>query len=65
MDKVVALKSLALSLSKILPEFLIYQNRFLQDLSYTFSQYLITCFLAAVKYEVNNFESSVVVQELE
>ena len=34
------------------------------DLSYTFSQYLIT-FLTAVRHEVNNVESSVVVQELE
>ena len=41
------------------------QNRFLPDLSYTFSQYLITCFLIAVRHEVNNLESSVVVQELE
>ena len=38
---------------------------FLPDLSYTFSQYLITCFLTAVRHEVNNLESSVVVQELE
>ena len=65
MDKLVALKSLALSLSQISPEFLIDQNRFLLDLSYTFSQYLITCFLTAVRHEVNNLESSVVVQELE
>ena len=57
--------NLALSLSKISPEFLIDQNRFLPDLSYTFSQYLITCFLTAVRHEVNNLESSVVVQELE
>ena len=35
-DKLVALKFLALSLSKISPEFLIDQNRFLTDLSYTF-----------------------------
>ena len=42
------MKSLALSLSKISPEFLIDQKRFLPDLSYTFSQYLITCFLTAV-----------------
>ena len=42
-DKLVALKSEALSLSKISPEFLIDQNRCLPDLSYTFSQYLITC----------------------
>ena len=48
MDKLVALKSLALSLSKILPEFFIDQNRFLPDLSCTFSQYLIACFLTAV-----------------
>ena len=33
-----------LFLSKISPEFLIDQNKFLPDLSYTFSQYLITCF---------------------
>ena len=54
-----------LSLSKISPEFLMDQNRFLPDLSYTFSQYLITCCLTAVRHEVNNLESSVVVQELE
>ena len=65
MDKLVALKSLALSLSNFLPEFLMDKNRFLPDLSYTFSQYLITCFLTAVRHEVNNLESSVVVQELE
>ena len=59
------MKSLALSLFKISPEFLIDQNMFLPDLSYTFSQYLITCFLTAVRHEVNNLESSVVVQELE
>ena len=41
------------------------QNRFLPDLSYTFSQYLITLFLTAVRHEVNNLESYVVVQELE
>ena len=38
---------------------------FLPDLSYTFSQYLITFFLIAVRHENNNLESSVVVQELE
>ena len=31
----------------------------------TFPQYLITCFLTAVRLEVKNLESSVVVQELE
>ena len=34
-------------------------------LSYTFSQYLMTCFLTAVRQEVTNLESSVEVQELE
>ena len=43
-DKLVALKSPALSISKISPEFLIDQNRVLLVLSYTFSQYLITYF---------------------
>ena len=38
---------------------------FLPDLSYTFSQYLITCLFTAVRHEVNNLESSVIVQELE
>ena len=61
----VALKSQALSLSKISPVFLIDQNRFLPDLSYAFSHYLITSFLTAVRHEVNNLESSVVVQKLE
>ena len=59
----VVLKFLALSLSKISPEFFIDQNRFLSDLSYTFSNYLITCFLTAVRHEVNNLESSFVLQE--
>ena len=56
---------MALSFSKTSPEFLIDQNRFLPDLSYTFSQYLTKCFLTAVRHEVNNLERSVVVQELE
>ena len=59
------MKSLALSLSKISPEFLINQNRFLSDLSYTFSQYLMICYLTAVRHEVNNLENSVVEQELD
>ena len=46
-------------------EFFIDQNRFLPDLSKHLSHYLITCFLMAVRYEVNSLESSVVVQELE
>ena len=43
-DKLVALDSLALILSNTSPEFFMNQNRFLPDLSYSFSQYLITCF---------------------
>ena len=35
------------------------------DLSYTVSQYFMTLALMAVRQDVNNFESSVVVQELE
>ena len=49
-DKLIALKSPALSLSKISPEFLIDQNRVLLVLSYTFSQYLITYFSAGAVY---------------
>ena len=60
-----ALKSLTLNLSEILPEFLIDQNRFLPALSYIISQYFILRVLTAVKHEVNNLESSVVLQELE
>ena len=64
-DKLFALKSLALRLSKTSPEFFIDLSRFLADLSYNFSQYLIA-FLTAVRHnEVNNFENSVVEQELE
>ena len=63
--KLVALKSLALSLSKISPEFLIDQNRFKPDLSYNFFTVLCNMFLTAVRHEVNNLECSVVVQELE
>ena len=48
-DKLVALKSPALSLSKTSPEFLIDQNRFLLEHSYTLSQYLITCLLNAIR----------------
>ena len=43
-DKLVTLKSPALSLSKTSSEFFIDQKRFSPDLSYTFPQYLITCF---------------------
>ena len=40
-------------------------KRFLPDLPYTFSQYLIKCFLTGVRHEVNTLESCVVAQELE
>ena len=45
--------------------FLIDQNRFLPDLSSTFSQFLITWFLIVVGQEVSNLDSSVVMHELE
>ena len=41
------------------------QNIFYPDLSYTVSQYFMTLALMAVSQEINNLESSVVVQELE
>ena len=63
-EKAVVLKSLALSLSNT-SEFLIEEKRFLPDISYAFLQYLIACFLIAVRQNVTNLESSVVVQELE
>ena len=47
------------------PDFLIDQNRFLQDLLYTVFKILDNMFLTAVRHKVNNLESSVVVQELE
>ena len=42
-----------------------YRPELFPDLSYTVSQYFMTLALMAVRQEVNNFESSVVVQELE
>ena len=41
------------------------QNMFFSYVSYTVSQYFMTLALMAVGQEVNNCESSVVVQELE
>ena len=41
------------------------QNIFFPDFSYTISQFFMTLALMAVRQEVNNFEGSVVVQELE
>ena len=65
MDKIVARKPLSFSLLSTSPEFFIDQNIYFPDLSYTVSQYFMTLDLMAVRQEVNNFESSVVVQELE
>ena len=45
--------------------FFIGQNIFFPDLSYTVSQYFMILALMAVRQDVNKFESSVVVQELE
>ena len=63
--KIKSRQTVCISLSKNSPEFLIDQNRVLSDLSYTFSQYLITCFFIAARHDVNNLESFVLVQELE
>ena len=40
-------------------------EHFFPDISYTVSQYFMTLALMAVRQEVNNIDSSVVVQELE
>ena len=65
MDKLVARKPLDFSLLSTSPEFFIDQNIFFLDLSNTVSKYLMTRDLTAVRQEVNNLDSSVVVQELE
>ena len=65
MDKLVTCKPLSFSLLSNSPAFFIDQNMFFPDLSYTVSQYFMTLALMAVRQEVNNFENSVVVQELE
>ena len=64
-DKLVPLKSLALILFKISPEFLIVQKSFFTGSLICFFTVLDNMFLTAVRHEVNNLESSVVVQELE
>ena len=51
--------------TKYFTRFFIGQNIFFPDLSYTVSQSFMALALMAVRQEVNNFESSVVVQELE
>ena len=65
MDKLVAWKPLSFSLLSTSLEFFIDQNIFFSDLSYTVSKYFMTSALMSVRQEVNNFESSKVVQELE
>ena len=65
MYKLVARNPLHFNLLSTLPEFLIDHNQVLFEVSYTVSQYLMTWDLIAVRQEVNNLESSVVVQELE
>ena len=64
-DKLVARNLIHFSLLSTSPEFFIDQNQFLFEVSYTVSQYLMTWDLIAVRQEVNNLESSVVVLELE
>ena len=51
--------------TKYLTRIFIDQNIFFLDLSYTVSKYFMTRDLAAVRQEVNNLDSSIVVQELE
>ena len=53
--------SISFSVISTLPEFFYMPEHIFPDLSYTVSQYFMTLALQ----EVNNFESSVVVQELE
>ena len=62
MDKLV---TYIFQFTKYFARFFIGQNIFFPDLSYKGSQYVMTLALMAVIQEVNNFESSVVVQELE
>ena len=51
--------------TKYFSRFFIGQNILFPDLSYTVSQYFMPLALMAVRQEVNNFEISVIVQELE
>ena len=65
MDKLIAWLPISFSLLSTSPEFFIGHTIFFPDLSYTVSQYFMTLALMAVRQEVNNYEISVVVQELE
>ena len=62
-DKLVARNPLHISLLSTSPEVYIDQNQFLFEVSYTVTH--MTLDLIAVRQEVNNLESAVVVQELE
>ena len=62
-DKLVACNLLDFNLLSTSPEFFIDQNQFLSKVSYTVSQYRMTWDLIAVRQEVNNLESLVVLQE--
>ena len=64
-EKLDARKPRDFSLFNTSHEFLIDQKKNLPDLSLTFSQYLITWFLIVVRQEGSNFDSSVVVDELD
>ena len=64
-DKLVSQNPLHFNLLSTSPEFFIDQNQFLFEVSYTVSQNFMTWNLLAVRQEVNNLESSVVVQELD
>ena len=59
------LKPLSFTLLSTSPEYFLDQNIYFPDLSNTVSQYLMTLALMAVKQGFNNFESSVIEQELE
>ena len=65
MDQLVAQKPLGFSLLSTSPEFFIDQKYFSLVFLYTVSQYLMTRDFTAVRQDVNNFDSSVVGQELE
>ena len=65
MDKLIAWKPLSFSLLSTSLDFFHRPEHIFPDLSYTVSQYFMTLSLTAVRQEVNNFESFIVVQELE
>ena len=64
-DKPDARKPLDFNLLRILPDFVIDQNKVLPFLSSTVVQYLMTWVLIAVRHEVKRIDNSVVVHALE